>query len=343
MKPTGTQLKAFLANPPPGVRAILVFGSDEGLIRERAGALTTTVCEDPKDPFRVSEFAASVLRDEPAQLADEAAAISMTGGRRVVRVRDASDTASAVFKTLLADPPGDSLIIVEAGELGPRSSLRRLFEGADNAAAIACYRDSARDLESLIRETLGARNISLDPEALSYLQLHLGADRLVTRAELEKVTLYVGDGNPASLADVAACVGDSSALTIEDALNAAGLGEIAHLDRALELAFAAGASPVGVLRIAANHFRRLHLTAARVAAGAAINAALANLRPPVFFKYRDGFREAVRRWPAPAGARALEVLVEAEQACKRAGMPEHAICRDALVRISVEAASRSPP
>src|SRR5262245_42512192 len=71
----------------PKLRAILVHGPDEGLVRERGEALARAVCPDLRDPFRVADLGAQTLADDPARLADEAAAIAMTGGRRVVRVR----------------------------------------------------------------------------------------------------------------------------------------------------------------------------------------------------------------------------------------------------------------
>ena len=50
---------------------------------------------------------------DPARLADEAAAISMMGGRRVVRVRDAGNDLTELFEGFLKDPPGDALVVVE--------------------------------------------------------------------------------------------------------------------------------------------------------------------------------------------------------------------------------------
>src|SRR3546814_17505170 len=91
MKLAGKQADAFLANPDPAVRTVLLYGPDGGLIRERSAALLAKIVDDPADPFCVSEIAASQLKDDPARLADEAAALTFGGGRSFVRVRDAGD------------------------------------------------------------------------------------------------------------------------------------------------------------------------------------------------------------------------------------------------------------
>ena len=80
MKPAGAQIAALLRDPG-NCRVILLFGDDAGMIRERAEALVRAVAGSLDDPFRVVDLA----RDEFENLPDEAASMSLTGGRRVVR------------------------------------------------------------------------------------------------------------------------------------------------------------------------------------------------------------------------------------------------------------------
>src|SRR5258707_8685075 len=181
----------FVARPPAGLVAALVYGPDQGMVRERAAALARSVVSDLNDPFRVAELDEAVLDADPARLWDEAAALSMIGGRRVVRVRGAGNGLAKDFERFLSDPKGDALIVVEAGELTKSAALRRVFEEADNAAAIACYPDSERDLEEVVRSALKAFGLGIEPDALEYAVSRLGSDRGVTRVELEKLALYV--------------------------------------------------------------------------------------------------------------------------------------------------------
>ena len=57
------------------------------------------------------------MSGDPARLADEAAALSMLGGRRVVRVRNAGNGLGKLFEAFLESPIGDALVVVEAGDL----------------------------------------------------------------------------------------------------------------------------------------------------------------------------------------------------------------------------------
>ena len=150
---------------------------------------------DLTDAFRISELDDAALTADPARLADEAAAISMMGGRRVVRVRGAGNALAKVFESFLADPRGDALVVVEAGDLDKSSALRKIFEGADNAAAIPCYADTPRDLDEVVRRTMKAEGLAIAGDAVEDAVARLGSDRGITRRELEKLALYAQDKN----------------------------------------------------------------------------------------------------------------------------------------------------
>src|SRR5216684_1792622 len=263
MKIAANRLADFLRRPPPEIRGVLLYGPDAGLVRERADQLTASICGDLKDPFRISELSAAILAGDPARLADEVAAMSLVGGRRVVRIRDAGEALAALLAETFAGARGDSLIVIEAGDLPARSGLRKLCEACANAAAVACYADSPRELGEVIRQTFAAHRIGVSGEAQAYLVAHLGGDRLVRRQELEKLALYIGDGGRVEFADAVACVGDTTTLSVEELAYAAADGNPAKLEGALLRCLQEGQAPISILRAVARHFQRLHLASSK--------------------------------------------------------------------------------
>ncbi|HEX5320565.1 MAG TPA: DNA polymerase III subunit delta [Stellaceae bacterium] len=334
MKLPPARVDAFLRRPDPEIRAILLYGPDAGLVRERADLVARTVCPDLHDPFRVAELTGAAVLADPARLVDEAAQISLMGGDRVIRVRDASDALSAILVRFLADRPSGSLTVLEAGDLPGRSSLRRAFDDAPIAAAIGCYPDSARDLAAVIRESLAAHRIGASRDAVDFLVEHLGNDRLVTRSELEKLSLYAGDGGRIELDDARAAIADAAALALDDVVLAAAEGDFADLDRALARVFQEGEAPVSVIRAALRHLQRLHGLAARVAGGISAEDAIRGARPPIFFKQHDSFRRQLGRWREARLRRQLDALADAEAQMKTTGLPAETICRAALFEVA---------
>ncbi len=349
MKIPPARADSFVRNPGEDIRAVLLYGPDAGLVRERADGLLRAMVDDPADPFRVTSLSAADLAGDPARLLDEAASLSLTGGRRVVLVSEAGDAASGPLGEVLDGAPGDAFIIVQSGPLPPRSALRKAFENADTGAAIACYAAEGGGLTDFIRGMLAAENLRPSGDALAFLADHLGSDRQLTRREIEKLVLFMGGGpggdgagggelREIELADAVACVGDSAALTLDDAVYSAADGDYAGLDRVVDRLFLEGVAPVAILRATGRHFQRLHLVAARVAGGADAGQAMAGLRPPVFFKQKNRFRAQIGWWSGSALGRALALLTEAETQSKSTGMPDKAVCSRALMALANSAA-----
>ena len=347
MKIKAADADKFARNPGPELRAVLIYGPDAGLVRERAEALVAAVVEDPTDPFRLAELSAGRLAEQPALLADEAAAISFTGGRRAVRLRDAADSLAPIFESFLAEGQGDALVVAEAGDLPARSPLRKLFEGAKNAAALPCYRDDARDIGQVVNAMLQDAGLSASREALSYLAANLGGDRQLTRREIEKLVLYKGRaGERVELADVEACVGDSAALSLDDIALAVGDGDLKAMDRAFQRALREGNTPVRILGAVAQHLQRLQLAAALAQNSDLDQVMRSKLRPPVFWKQADRFRRQVGRWTGDARARqrlaeSLARLLETDAACRQTGAPDETLASRAVMEVAARAPGRS--
>ncbi len=334
MKLAPARVEAFLREPGP-CRVVLLYGEDAGMIRDRATALVRAVAGSLDDPFRVVELA----RDEIARLPDEAASLPLTGGRRVVRVRDATDTAAPHIRNILkSSAPG--LVVLEGAGLATRSRLRTDLEAAPDGAAIGCYPEEGHALEATIRDTLKQAGVTIEPDALSWLSGQLGADRAATRAELEKLALYAGTGGRVDLDAAMACVGDLSGLSLDDALFAATIGDVATTDRALELAIAEGAAPVQVLRAGLMHLQRLQRARLAMDEGglSAADASKAQ-RPPLFYRRVAAFNRALGLWSSAAVAAAISGLVEAERGCKRTGWPDQSLCRNAILVVARRAAA----
>jgi DNA polymerase-3 subunit delta len=340
MKLTAGRIDGFLARPDPAVRAALIYGPDGGLVRERAERLVAAVAGSLRDPFLVAELSAADVAKTPSLLWDEAAALSMAGGRRVVRVRDAADTLAAALQAVIDESPADALIVVEAGELPARSGLRKLCEASKAAAAIPCYLPDADSIAALARDMLGEAGISLTADAERYLAERLTADRQLARRELEKLIAYAGAGGAVDLDSAAACVGDSAERSLDDLVFAMADGDLAGADAALARLAAAGTSFVAVLRAVQRHVVRLHQAAAAIEAGASAEESMSRLRPPVFFKQQPSFRRQLGYWRRPALDRAAARLLEAEIACKSTGQPAELIAAAAVLELAGYAAQR---
>lgn len=335
MKLDARRAVAFLREPG-GARIVLLHGDDEGTVRHRANALTQAVTGQRDDPFRV----AWLSREDHPRLMEEATAIAMVGGRRVIRVRDAGDSLAAAVKQV-AEAPGDSLVVLESGALPGRSKLRALVEGLENGAAIACYPEEGKALQDAIEGGLDAAGVRLDADALRWLLDHVGSDRGSTRGEVEKLVLYAGADRRLDLTAVRACVGDLAAVSFDDAVFAAMAGDVAQADVSIERSLAEGMAAVAVVRGVLAHLGRMHLARGHMAAGMSVADAVRALRPPVFFKRVELFSRSLQLWGSARLVQAMDEARRVELACKQTGALDLLLVRRMLLGLARQGAARS--
>ncbi len=336
MKIEARQVEAFLRKPDPKIRAVVLYGNDDGLVAERAMALAKTVCEDLKDPFRVVDIAGDSLKGDPSRLADEFSSLSMMGGRRVIRVRPAGEETATALENLVEATAGDALIVIEAGNLTPRSALRTLAETEACLAAMPCYPDNEAALTVLVESSARAQGLAVEPDALEWIVERIGGDRGQTRSEIDKLLLYKAsdDNKSLTLADAMAILGDTAAIGQDDVTGATFDGDLVGLDRALDRVFAEGGNPVQLVRALQRQASQLHYVSGHVAKGLPMEAAIGKVWGlPRFGPRREAFVRQLRLWPLPRLGNALDEILKAEIQCKSTGQPDEAIARRLCLRL----------
>lgn len=335
MKLTWKQIDGFVKSPDKAARAILVYGPDDGLMRERARAIAQTVVTDLSDPFNVTVLTESALLDDPARLNDEARAMSLMGGARIVRIEGASDKISPILREYLEDPSRENLVVLEAGELGTKSPLRALFEKQPNAAALPCYVEDERSVSQLIRDMVKAAGLSIQADAVTWLATNIAGDRARARSEIEKLILYMGQGGGTiRLEDAQAACGEAGAQSFDDLIYAVGGGRADVALTTYQKMLDETIPVVAILRSLQTHFRKLHFVHAQVASGMEAESAMKKLSPPIFFKYEQNFRAQLTKWPMAKINDVLRRLNDIEAQTKRTGTPTETLTAQAILSLS---------
>jgi DNA polymerase-3 subunit delta len=330
MKIEAGRIDGFLKSPSSPI--ILLFGPDAGLVAERGLALARSVEGAMHDPFRFAE-----LHSPDGQtLLGEATAAALTGGRRVVRVREAQETLVKAVETLAKNPP-EALVILEAGELTGKSKLRAACEKSTAAAAIACYAIDSTRLPQAVTARLRAHNIAIDADAAAWVADNIAGEEGPLRQAVELLALYAGNEPRLTLADVSAALADGGDGSVQEAVDATLGGDPATVDRALTLAYDEGVSPVGILRMLLSELARLRVAAGAIAEGASAAEAMGGMRPPVFFKRQKLVTQALATWSVPALTEAIRAALTAETACKQTHVPDQAYCRQTMLGLASRA------
>lgn len=296
-----TALKAadvdvFVARPDAKFPVVLIHGPDAGLVSERAEALVRASVDDAVDPFAVVKLAGDDIASDPAKLIDEVLAIPMFGGRRAIWIRAGARSFAPALEAVLAAPPPDCRVVIEAGDLKKSAPLRALLERARNAAVLPCYIDDGAALARLIDEEMRAAGLAIASDARAALTPLIGGDRRASRNEIKKLALYAHGQGTVTVEHVLDVVGDSSALALDALIDAAFAGRPREVDLLFAKAVEAGTLPATMIFAALRHLAQLHKMRMTVEAGTPVASVLES--PQVFFRRRGAYQSALTAWTA---------------------------------------------
>ena len=302
------------------VRGVLIYGPDAGLVDELCDKSVDILSIEKDNIFALDS---DELRDKQDSLFAEACTPSMFGGRKMVIISNAGDSDAKLIKDLVEHPSLDAMVIVTAGDLRSGGGLRTLFENGANVAALACYSDDAKTLETLIRNELfnnaGIKQIS--PDAMVYMTTHLGGDRGITRGFLGKIAIYVDDKKTIELEDVEKCLPDTGAANTDDFLYSLTAGHIQQTMLALDRLLYDNAEPNMLVRMLDRHFKSL------------LTAVVDGQLPRLFWKVADKFNIATKIWRGDDITAVLVRLNELESQMRTTGMPTEILLRDFALKL----------
>lgn len=334
MKLAGVEASRFLAKPDKNRAGLLIFGADTMRVAlKRQEAILALVGPEGEAEMRLTRIQAGELRKDGSLLGDACRAVGFFPGPRVAFVEDATDGLTATIATALQDwKAGDAQIVVTAGNLTGKSTLKTLFEKHLNATAIGLYDDppSREEIEAELAKA-GLRHIPTD--AMTDLStLARALDPGDFRQTLEKIALYkFNDPTPLTPQEIHDLAPATVEAEVDDLLSAVAdqnANAIGPLMRRLE---GQGVLPVTLCIGALRHFRALH-TAACDSGG--ISAGLMKAR--VFGPRRDAMQRQAGAWGMHKLESALSLLIETDLTLRSSSRaPAMAVMERALIRLSM--------
>lgn len=337
------EFEGFLQRRGQTHRLHLVYGPDRGLVSERADLLARKTGVALDDPFSVIKLDIADLQRDPARFLDEVNGIGLFGGEKLVWIRGAGNEKFLIdaFQHVAENPPEASFVIIEAGDLKKGSTLRKIAEGASAAIAIPCYADDSRALNALIDQELASEGLRIVPAARQLLLESLGGDRIASRNEIRKLALYCHGGGTIEESDVVNIVGDASAISVDDAVDAIMSGNSAGFLQAMQK-IAASKTPVFlVLQSCLRQLQLLDTMRAEMDEKRSQPAQIMqSLGRHLHFRRKPIMEQALRTWTAPAIAREMRKLQAAVLQSRKRQSLEDSIAFQTLLSVTLQSARK---
>jgi DNA polymerase-3 subunit delta len=337
VKTTKATIGRAVDQPAAGVRFYLFHGPDEGQSRGLAARLMETLGATK------IVITAGAIKSDPALLVDEAGAMSLFGGKRLVWIEPATKDIEDGVTALLEGPAGESPVAAIAGALPKTSALLKLAEASPQAVAFASYAPEGQDAQRMVFD-LGRRvGLNISPPLAARLADSCGNDQAIVAQELQKLALYV-DASTQSPKDL-----DGSAIDAVGADSAEGnfqrLADLAlagQMDElAEELARLPGGGSEAIPVVRSLHRRLLMLAPARgrVERGEPVDAVMASLGRAVNFKEKGKVRRMLDKWSAENIATVSQRAGELERSLIFSPAPDREELGEELLAIARKARS----
>jgi DNA polymerase-3 subunit delta len=324
--------------PDPRIRFYLLHGPDEAQSRALAARLAASLGAE-----RVSLSGAG-LKSDPAALTDEAGAISLFGGKRLIWVEPAGEEIVPAVEALLAAPNLESAAVAIAGALRKTSALLKLAEGSPLANAFASYLPEGAEAERMVID-LGRRlGLKLSPSAAARIADSAENDQAIVAQELEKFALYLGaspesprelDYDAIDAIGAAAAEGDGSRL-VDLALS----GQLRELAEELTR-MPGGIEGIPVVRALQRRLLMLAPARARMDRGESVDAVMTSFGRALFWKDKPAVGRMLSLWDADALATATERVSRLERELLFSGLPDQEALGEELLTLARAARPRS--
>jgi DNA polymerase-3 subunit delta len=311
MKIARGAIAKVLDRPDPSVRFYLFYGSDEGQSRSHAQRLLAGL------GAARAAIAGAAVKSDPSLLADEAGAMSLFGGPRLIWVEPAGDEITSGVEALLAAPAIESPVVAIAGALRKTSSILKIAEASANALTYVSYIPEGQDAERMVAEVGRTFGLKISTSVAARVATSCANDQAVVRQELGKLALFV-DASPESPKEldhdavdvVGADLPEGDFLRVAD-LALAGEGQTV----ADELAMLppAGTEAIPILRALQRRLLMLAPARARVERGETHTAVMAALDKSLFYKDKSLVSKLLQQWNARGLATAVDRAGELER------------------------------
>ncbi|HKY83004.1 MAG TPA: DNA polymerase III subunit delta [Sphingobium sp.] len=338
MKASRGQIEKALDAPPADIRFFLLHGPDEA----GSAALAKRLERAMGPQAERIDLDGPTLRDDPARLSDEAAAFSMFGDKRWVRINGMGEESLPAVTALLEAEAAGNPVIATVGALKGTSKLLKLATDSAVAMAFASYQPDAREAEQIAVAMAREGGLRLSSDLARRIVDLANGDRALMGGEIEKLILYL-DAAPDRPCEATAEALDALSADNPDSdaaplVNAVLGGDLRAMHRELGRLAEAGTAMAAVLRPLLTRAMLIANIRASVDESGRLEAAVESAGKQVFWKEKGIVTRQVRLWDAHGISRVIHRLSQAERASRSGRGLGDLLVRHELLAIARQAA-----
>ena len=238
-------------------KIVLLYGEDNSSVTEKYNTIINSFISDGYDNVLLSS---ENVKNNPSLLADELFSSSMFSSKSVysLKLLDRENDYTKYVEALTSNSAIENIenfLIITAGGLDVKSSLRKLAEKSKYIACIACYEDS--NPEIFINRKLKEYGFIFNSEIVNYIATNIGSNTLIISREIEKLFLYKSNDKNLTLEDLKLCIKDISNGDMNDFCNNFCLLNLNETIRVYRKIISNGTDCIALIRVLIKYLTQL--------------------------------------------------------------------------------------
>ena len=336
MKGNQKEIGSIIKSKKSLLKAIILYGPNTFFVDALYKKLCRALVDEEKEIFGSREFDAKEITGNSEGFYNETQSITFGLEKKYIKINMFGSEAGGAILDFLKSSQNDVCLIVKAGTLSPRSSLRKAAESSKSAIIVPFYEDDAVTLASFIRDRCEKNNFQISSDSCNEIINLCGLEGGRVNDSLERLMLYLetSEKREINIENINQVLFDTNQSQMNELCANICLGKTRESQQILSRLILQGVTAPQFISALLVHFQKIHITGLKVLSGATLGAAIKEIKPPIFYKEIKSFQGQVENWGIKKTERALEILVETDLKTKTFNSLGESIVGDVVIRLA---------
>lgn len=292
------------------INAIFFYGPNRGYVSKIINFLAKL------DNYLITEVNYSELNSSKLQIILNRS--NFFGQKELVKINCGNLALNNQIKELLKISDNVNFPLFISHEANSSSAIKKYFETTKELAAIACYFDNPLSIEKIIQNRCAEENITINSQALTYLKNYLQIDHNFIDNEINKLIFYLKyeDKKEISMDFIEKIISLDKEGSTEKLAFFLAKKDLKNFLKESEKLTENQISEMIIIRSLIRYYTNLYIVLLKKIKSCSFDKAIAELSPPLFFKYIPDFKILLDILPVKEVAHIMHILCDAETIIK---------------------------
>ena len=276
-------------------KCFLFHGPNFGKIHDIQKSVISQKKKYGKDLEIVNIYSDDVKKGDLLKISETISEPNLFGSTPVLIISLSNERINKEITSFIEKIEKYCVLIIKSHQLGPKSSLRILFEKSKNYIIVPCYEETNQEKNQLISNYFEKEGITISENEVMSISNVISNERFEIKNEVKKLILVLKSSeSKKNIVDMLSFLSESAEVDTTRFIHSIFSGKKITFTKDYNKVSDFGTENIRLLNSILDHLYRILEVKEKMKTGISSYQAIASLKPPVFFKYSDSFKKQVK-------------------------------------------------